>query len=126
MLHNNDDGKRIIVICPDYDEWGYSLNRDIPPFSIGVAGCIDNEHIYDRAGNSIVMPELYEWAQEMNSIVIASEAGERYEKDWADYHRRGLAIAHTLRKILSPDIDLWYAAPFEDKSGVVPEKMLIL
>lgn len=119
MLYNNDDGKRIIVICPDYDEWGYSPSGDISPFSIAPDGKIDNEDIYDQDGKPIVLPELYEWQQEIEPIVIASECGEPYEKDWADYHRRGLEIAHKLRKVLSSDFDLWYEAPFEDKSGTV-------
>ena len=126
MLHNNDDGKRIIVICPDYDEWGYSPSGDIPPFGIAPDGRIDSESIYDKDGNPIVMPELYEWQKEIEPIIVASETGEKYEKDWADYHRRGLEIAHKVRKVLSPEFDLWYEAPFEDKSGTIPRKLLVL
>lgn len=117
--------KLSIVICPDYNEWGYSLSEDIPPFGISPDGRIDNEVICDRDGNPIVMSELYEWLQEIEPIVVASETGDPYEKDWADYHRRGLEIAHTLRKVLSPDFDLWYEAPLEDKSGTISSRMLI-
>ena len=126
MLHNNDDGKRIIVICPDYNEWGYSPSEDIPPFSIAPDGKIDNEDIYDRDGKPIILPELYEWQQEIEPIVIASETGEPYEKDWGDYHRRGLEIAHKFREILSPDFDLWYKVPAEDARNEAPDEMLIL
>ena len=65
MLHNNNDGKCIIVICPDYDEWGYSPSEDIPPFSIAPDGRIDNEDICDQGGKPIVMPELYEWQKDL-------------------------------------------------------------
>ena len=126
MLHNNNDEKRIIVICPDYDEWGYSPSEDIPPFSIAPDGRIDSESIYDKDGNPIVMPELYEWQKEIEPIIIASETGEPYEKDWADYHRRGLEIAYKFRAVLSSDFDLWYKAPFEDKSGMISGKIHIL
>ena len=126
MLHNNNDEKRIIVICPDYDEWGYSPSEDIPPFSIAPDGKIDNEDICDQDGKPIVLPELYEWQQEIEPIVIASECGEPYEKDWVDYHQRGLEIAYKLRKLLSSDFDLWYKAPFEDKSGTISGEIHIL
>lgn len=81
---------------------------------------------YDKDGKPIVMPELYEWRQEIDSIVVASETGKPYEKDWADYHRRGLEIAHKLRKVLSSDFDLWYEPPYEDKSRKISQKILIL
>lgn len=117
--------KHTIVMCPDYDLWGYSLSEDIPPFSIAPDGRIDSEEICDLDGKPIIMPELYEWQREIEPIVIASECGEPYEKDWVDYHRRGLEIAHRLRKLLSSDYELWYEAPFEDQSGIISCRMLI-
>ncbi|MBO5874199.1 MAG: hypothetical protein J6Q35_04115 [Rikenellaceae bacterium] len=124
MLHNEDKDKNTIVICPDYDEWGHSLSEDVPPFSIAPDGRNDSESIYDKDGNPIVMPELYEWQKEIEPIIIASETGEPYEKDWDDYHQRGLEIAYKFRAVLSSDFDLWYEAPFEDKSGTVSGEIL--
>lgn len=112
-------------MCPDYDIWWYSLSEDISPFSIAPDGRIDSESIYDKNGNPIVMPELYEWQKEIEPIVNAAECCEPYEKDWVDYHRRGLEIAYKLRKLLSSDYELWYEAPFEDKSGTISCRMLI-
>ena len=125
MLHNEDKGKHTIVICPDYDEWGHSLSEDVPPFSIAPDGRIDNEEIYDQDGNPIIMPELYEWQKEIEPIVVAFSVGEPYDKDWTDYHRRGLEIAHKLRQVLSLDFELWYEAPAEDKSGTISCRTLI-
>ena len=62
----------------------------------------------------------------MCPIIIKSETGESYEKDWQDYHRRGLELAKQLREMLSPDFDLWYQAPYEDKSGIIPKPILII
>ena len=76
-------------------------------------------------GNPIIMPELYEWQKEIEPMVVAFSVGEPYDKDWADYHRRGLYIAHKLRQVLSPDFDLWYEAPLEDKSRTIPQMLLI-
>ena len=72
------------------------------------------------------MEEFDKWAYEIEAIVIASETGEPYEKDWDDYHRRGLELAKKLREVLPITTDLWYEAPFEDKSGTIPHRMLIL
>ena len=76
-------------------------------------------------GNPIIMPELYEWQKEIEPIVVAFSVGEPYDKDWTDYHRRGLEIAHKLRQVLSSDFELWYEAPAEDKSGTISCRTLI-
>ena len=87
----------------------------------GSVNCYD-----DKDGNPIEMEEFDKWAYEIEAIVIASETGEPYEKDWDDYHRRGLELAKKLREVLPITTDLWYEAPFEDKSGTIPHRMLIL
>ena len=71
------------------------------------------------------MDDLEKWHQEIRPIIIASETKRDYEKDWDEYHSRGLKLAQQLRKKLSTDFDLWYEAPFEDKSGNIPNAMLI-
>lgn len=80
----------------------------------------------DKDGNPIEMEEFDKWAYEIEAIVIASENGEPYEKDWEDYHRRGIALAHKLRERLPMSTDLWYAAPYEDKSGTIKHPILII
>ena len=30
------------------------------------------------------------------------------------------------KEVLSPDFDLWYEAPYEDKSGTIPKPILII
>lgn len=108
--------KDIIRIDPDYDAFLW----DNEGASLGL------EDLYDKEGKSIEIPEIEDWAHEMAPIVIDSETGRPYEKDWADYHKRGLALANRLRELLSPDFDLWYEAPLEDKSGTIPHRILIL
>lgn len=87
----------------------------------GSVSCYD-----DKEGNPIEMEELDKWAYEIEEIVIASETGKPYEKDWVDYHRRGIALAKQLREKLPASTDLWYEAPYEDKSGTVKHPILIL
>lgn len=114
--------KHILTIDPDVDQ--IFLDED------GVTWEADNDgvltDIYDKNGSPIVFMELKEWADEMFPIVVASATGEPYSKDWCDYHQRGLALAHQLREKLSTDFDLWYSAPFEDKSGTITDKILII
>lgn len=118
--------KDAILIYPAYDNrFAQSLFDDCVDYTVEDDGTLD-EDLYDNAGKPIVLPELYEWQQEIEPIIIASETGKPYKKDWVDYHRRGLEIAHKLRKVLSSDFDLWYKAPFEDKNGTIEGGILIL
>ena len=124
-IYSNDDEycirqvhvKHILRIYPDYDVIMWDEEN---------VAWSDLDELYDKYGNPIVMPELKEWQEEINPIVVDSETGYPYEKDWEDYHRRGLELAHQLREKLSTDFDLWYDAPFEDKSGTIPKSILII
>ena len=108
--------EHIIRIYPDAD--AYLWNED--------NAAIDIDYLYDRKGDAIEMTEFDDWAKEAYPIIFASETGQPYEKDWADYHRRGLEMAQALRNKLSTDFDLWYEAPWEDKSGIIEKPMLII
>ena len=46
--------------------------------------------------------------------------------DWEQYHNQGVRLAQELRKVLSEDFDLWYKAPFEDKTGTIKHPFLVL
>jgi len=109
--------KHILRIEPDYN---------VIMFNEEEVAYVDSSELYDKQGNSIQMEELEAWSKEVRTAVISSNVGKTYAKDWADYHRRGLELAHKLRDILSTDFDLWYAAPFEDKSGTIPQPHLII
>lgn len=107
--------KERILICPEFDF--YLLDLENEP--------VELDDLKDKGGKPIVMSELDAWASEMSPVIIASETGQSYYKDWEDYHKRGLALARQLRHRLSYDYDLWYEAPFEDKSGTVPTPVKI-
>lgn len=107
--------KERILICPEFDYYLLDLENK----AIGL------DELKDKGGKTIVMPELDAWADEMSSIVVASETGQIYEKNWKDYHNRGLELARLLRRRLSSDYDLWYEAPFYDMSGIVPNPIKI-
>lgn len=114
--------KTIIQIDPDYDVCFRFLSEDRAPLSI------DNDRIDDLLdinGESIVIPGYSAWLQELEPVIIASAMGKKYAFDWKTYHQRGIALACQLRAQLPSDIDLWYAAPFEDNSQQIPRPILI-
>ena len=106
----------ILMINPDVSSYIWDIEDEG-----GTVSCYD-----DKDGNPIEMVELDKWAYEIEAIVIASETGEPYEKDWVDYHRRGLALAHKLREKLPASTDLWYGVPYEDKSNTIKHPILII
>ena len=65
------------------------------------------------------------WAAEIEPIVVDCATDKHYEKDWEDFHRRGLELAQEYRDILPDNFDLWYSAPFEDNSGYIKEPVRI-
>lgn len=107
--------EHIIRICPDFKAYLWD-DEDVTH---------DLADLQDKEGKPIVMPELDAWAQEIEPIVVASETGQPYEKDWADYHKRGQELARRLRRRLSSGYELWYETPYEDKSGTIPERIRI-
>lgn len=114
--------KHVLTICPDFDEVCHDEKSG--SYSIDKDGIIDD--VYDKDGMPIIIKELREWQVEIDPIVANSEAGKPYQKDWEDYHKRGLVLAHKLREVLSPDFDLWYSAPLEDKSETISKPILII
>ena len=115
---------RVIWIDPDYDVCFWERLNDEAPFGV-INDTIDDLSV-SKDGKPITIEGFSEWAIEIQEIIIKSETGEKYEKDWIDYHTRGLQFAHELRENMRDNIDLWYVAPYEDKSGVLPNPILIL
>ena len=108
--------KSILIINPDYDELIYDENN-LMLYEDDLGEIINDE--FDIQG-------FFEWGREIHPIVIEASVGNPYEKDWEDYHRRGLEYARELRKCLPDEYDLWYHRPFEDKTNTVPDKQLII
>lgn len=107
--------KNTITIRPDF---GFYL-VDGEGVALGLA------NLRDKRGIPVDLPGMDAWAKEIEPIVVFSETGRPYNKDWADYHHRGLELARLLRRRLSSDYELWYKAPFEDKSGIFPNPIKI-
>lgn len=107
-----------------------TINPDIDVFLSDMEGCCsgvynDEVDCLDVGDDPIVLPGVSEWVDEISSIVSDAGVGKPYEKDWNDYHIRGLQLAQKFRELLPSKYDLWYKAPFEDKSGIIPHPILI-
>lgn len=116
---------RVIKIIPDYDTCFGDLSRDAPPFSIE-NDWIESEDLRDKKGEKIHIKGYSEWLNAIAPVVVAYATGKEYPFDWEAYHRQGLALAKELRSKLAVDVDLWYAPPFEDSSGILKRPVLIL
>ncbi|MBQ7239396.1 MAG: hypothetical protein IJS20_11455 [Bacteroidales bacterium] len=116
--------KRILTMEPDYDEVIFDSEGNPPIELEGEDGNI--EELYDKEGKPFQIDGLKEWQEEIEPIVIEGAVGRTIESfDWKSYHERGLALAQKLRAKLSSDFDLWYRAPLEDNSGIIPKPILI-
>ena len=69
---------------------------------------------------------LREWLDEyMWRCLVPCEAGEITPDElsrtfgWKDFHKRGLALAAQVKKLLSPNVELLYCSPYEDASGII-------
>lgn len=113
----------IWVINPDYDVCIEEITAERIPWDIE-NDTFDN--IGNYKGDSFRIDGFSAWSKELRELIIKSETGKEYEFDWADFHKRGLQFAKELRSKLPSYIDLWYKAPFEDKSGIISRPILIL
>lgn len=107
--------EKILIMDPDVD----CFMRDTD----GLVYSYDE--LDELCGRTVIIPGLRKWEEEIEPIVIKSECGEQYSKDWKEYHERGLALARKVREALPQKYDLWYMAPFEDKSDIISKPMLI-
>lgn len=106
----------IVTISPDYD-----------CCLINQYNCaIDISDLHDEQGSPIEMPELEVWSSEIKHLIVESEVGRDIVYDWHNWHKRGMELAKQLRKKLPRSCDLWYDPPFEDKSGAIMQKILIM
>lgn len=111
------------IINPDFDVCVEEITDTRIPFDVNNDTFTD---IDSFKGEAFTVSGFSSWANEIRDVVIASETGKDYNFDWEDYHKRGLILAQKLRTKLPDYIDLWYEAPFEDKSEIIPHPILIM
>lgn len=108
--------EHILTIDPDHEQ--LFINEK------GIS--LVDEKIIGVDGNVVNLDKLIAWQKEMESIVVVLGTGTDYNIDWADYHQRGMALAHQLRAELPPSYDIWYKKPWEDKSDFTKRPILII
>lgn len=116
--------KRIFTIVPDcismllLDDEGCSYSCDEDTLEL----CIDNDENYI----TINIPGIEQWQQEFEYATDFVKTTRKEGFDWTGWHKRGIELAKQLRAKLPKCCDLWYDAPFEDKSGTIKEKFLVM
>ena len=120
LIKMEPDGNALFWDDNEGDEgWGFCIG--------------DDEHL-TLPGRDIDfnMPKLKEWLSlYVWQALVPCEAEEttpeklRKTFDWRDFHKRGIALAVEVKKLLPQNCVLKYAAPFEDKSGLLPDEVLI-
>lgn len=115
--------KRFFTISPDctgimlLDDEGCAYPCDEDTLEL----CIDKDENYV----TINIPGIYQWQQEFERATDFAETTTKDDFDWGGWHKRGIELAKQLRAKLPKSCDLWYDAPFEDKSGTIKEKFLV-
>lgn len=108
-----------------------TIDPDVDVFLSDMRGCcygiMNNDEINypGQEENPISLSGVKEWVDEMFPIVVDASTGHPGEYQWRHFHERGIQFAQKLRELLPSKYDLWYKAPFEDKSGVIPRPILI-
>lgn len=116
--------KRIFTINPDcvrivlFDDEGCAYPCDEDTLEL----CIDKEGNYVTVNIS----GIHQWQQEFECATDFAETTTKNDFDWEDWHKRGIELAKQLRVRLPKSCDLWYDAPFEDKSGSIKGRFLII
>lgn len=116
--------KRIFTITPDctsiilFDDEGCAYSCDEDTLEL----CIDKEGNYV----TINIAGIYQWQQEFECATDFAETTTKEGFDWTGWHKRGIELAKQLRAKLPKSCDLWYDAPYEDKSCTIKEKFLVM
>lgn len=112
--------REILTIDPDVD----TFLRDMEDCHYGVW---DNDEISypGEEEHPISLSGVKEWVDEMFPIIVDANTGRPGEYQWRHFHERGIQFAQKLRDLLPVRYDVWYEAPFEDKSGIIPQPILL-
>ena len=121
----------LIKIEPDANALFWNDNESDEDYG----ACIGDEKSLSIDGGRQIdlnIQGLSDWLSEYLWQVLAPcESGEMSLEelnktfDWREYHKRGVAFAVQVKKLLPPNCVLKYSTPFEDKSGFIKEDLVI-
>ncbi|MCD8297657.1 MAG: hypothetical protein LUC88_08805 [Prevotella sp.] len=102
----------IVIISPDKDSLGIEKNSGVP---ISVDTTTDEITVENK---KYTLKGVAEWINEYRKIQTSKDKRKRTSSfDWQSFHSQGMALAQEFRKLLPPDIDIWYKSPAEDKNS---------
>ena len=96
-------------------------------------GDTESISINDHYEINLDIKGLQEWLWEYeNQCLIPCETGETTPEellktfDWKSFHKKGLAFAAQIKKLLPLSVELTYCRPFEDKSGIINSDGIVI
>lgn len=107
----------------------YRITADVSAILWDSQGCayiIDDDDLFETDKFRIKIDGIYQWYRDLDNVVDWADTEVKGDFDWAAWHHRGLQLAQSLRQQLPDEYDLWYGAPYEDKSGTLKEDVLII
>ena len=108
--------KDVLTIDPNYDYFITNLEGHVWNY----------DEMEDLCKKPVNIEGLKEWCAEIKPAIVEAAVSKEYPMDWNEYHRKGLELAKQIRAVLPKKYDLWYDAPFEDKSGIIKKPQLII
>ena len=105
----------VLTIDPNYDYFITNLEGHVWNY----------DEMEDLCGKPANIDGLKEWCEQIKPLISNAAVSKEYPMEWEDYHRKGLELAKQIRAVLPKKYDLWYEAPFEDKSGIIKKPQLI-
>lgn len=114
-----EKGRRI-TICPDAArELGFTEDGVSVDVSGDIVSWADTEE-------DIHIEGISEWYNDFDSVADYVKGNLPESFDVTMWHAKGLMFAKQFREKLPSNVELWYCAPFEDKSNTIPEPIQII
>lgn len=114
-----EEGRKI-TICPDVArELGFTEEGVSVDVSEDIVSWSDTEE-------DIYIEGISEWYYDFDRVADYVNGNLPESFDVAGWHAKGLMFAKLLREKLPSDVELWYRAPFEDKSNTIPDPIQII
>ncbi len=116
----------LLYFEPDYDQLFY---EPVEGFSY-----YDSIYLSDNVqiDLNINIPGLKEWLNNYIDEVLIPCATDKISLeelnrtfDWKNFHKQGLALAKEIKKQLPSYITLKYRAPFEDRSKIIKDDIVV-
>lgn len=115
--------QQIIKIYPKNDK-EFICNENNEYYAISEDETI--VEIIDKNGQQLKLNRIVQWAEKYNKLLIETESkNDKFLFDYVAFNEEGLRYAKEIRKLLSPNIDIWYF-PISENNSIRETPQLII